>query len=135
MALTDAERERCRYHLGYPNISATTSIQFGLPAQRQMLFVLEQNLTNIIPSAEPRVRQQLGILDNLECRLTQAQQYLVAEKLGEMTLAENHPDKLEKEYTRWAQRLSDEIGSPLYAFSARFRNTGGAAGLIPIRRG
>ena len=135
MALTDAERERCRYHLGYPNISATTSIQFGLPAQRQMLFVLEQNLTNIIPSAEPRVRQQLGILDNLECRLTQAQQYLVAEKLGEMTLAENHPDKLEKEYTRWAQRLSDEIGSPLYAFSARVRNTSGAAGLIPIRRG
>ena len=35
MALTEAEKERVRYHLGYLGVSDAASLNFGIPASRQ----------------------------------------------------------------------------------------------------
>ncbi|KKK54507.1 hypothetical protein LCGC14_3083990, partial [marine sediment metagenome] len=44
MPLTEAEKERVRYHLGYLQVSAAASIQLGIPRPLQTVFLLEQGL-------------------------------------------------------------------------------------------
>ena len=124
MALTDAEKERARHHLGYPQVQPSASIQWGIPRPIQTAFLVESAMNNIIAAAEPRVRSMLCTLDGLETKLIEAQDYLVAQKLEDITLRDGHPDLLEREYQRWAGRLADLLGVPLYAFSTKFRQAG-----------
>lgn len=136
--LTDAEKERCRYHLGYMETSFAASLILGIPRPAQTIFLLEQALgllTN--PFACDRVRSILATLDQLETQIQGASCTLAAERVGEITLhpgrarGEYLPDLLEKEYGRWARRLADILGVPLYPYSQRFRGTGGARN-VPV---
>lgn len=122
MSLTDAEKERVRYHLVYPEVQAAASLQWGIPRPIQTAFLLESAMSNIIAAAEDRVRDILTTLDGLDTKLIEAQDYLVAKRLEDLELRDGHPDLLEREYKRWAGRLADLLGVPLYAYSARFRN-------------
>lgn len=90
-------------------------------------------LTNIY--AIQRVRCILDILDGIEGNLVKAQQQLAVDSVGSIQL---HPlraqgklstDSLEKEYSRWAKRLADILGIPLYPYSARFRRSGPGSSL------
>ena len=129
--LTEEEKGRCRYHLGYMETSFAASVQFGLARPVQTAFILEQSfalLTN--PYAVDRVRSVLATLDGIEEQMRCGTQTLVAAQLGDMRL---HPladsgqlftDSLEKEYGRWARRLADILGAPLYAYAERFRRRG-----------
>lgn len=133
--LTDEEKERCRYHLGYIETSGAASLQFGLPKPVQTAFILEQSfglLNNEF--AVDRVRRVLFTLDGIEEKLRDATCVLVAEKLGDITLrgaddGKTYPDLLEREYIRWAKRLADILGVPLYAYSDRFKSKGGTRNL------
>lgn len=125
MALTAAERERVRYHLGYLNVEAASSLTFGIPRPVQTLFLVEQAMTDLLVVGEPRVRNILCRLDKIEERLEQAWDVLDAAQIGELRLrtgkkGESTPDLLEREYVRWASRLADQLGVPLYPFSNRF---------------
>lgn len=133
--LTEAEKERVRYHLGYMETSFAASLQFGIPRPAQTIFLLEQALTLLNnPDAIDRVRRVLFTLDDIEEKLRSALCVLVAEKLGDITLrgAEaglTYPDLLEREYVRWAKRLADIFGVPLYAYSDRFKGKQGTMNL------
>jgi hypothetical protein len=127
MALTDAEKERVRYHLGYLGVQPAASIQYGLPKPIQTLFLVETAMSNIMAVSEERVRKILGILDDLEDKLVEAQDRLAADKLEELVLRRGEPDLLEAEYNRWAGRLADILGVPLYPYASRFREGGGNA--------
>ena len=130
----NSEKERIRYHLGYLNVQPAASISFGIPVPIQTMFLVESAMNNVLPSAEDRVRKILTILDKIECRLVDAQEYLVTSKVDEIELRENHPDLLEKEYCRWAARLSDELGAPLYPGATKFKSLFGTGiGSIPVR--
>ena len=120
MALTTAERERVRYHLGYLQVTAAASLSFGIPRPIQTIFLVESSMTLLIVEAEPRVRRILDILDRTECRLEEAQERLAAKRLGDLELRDGEPDQLEHEYDRWAKRLADIFGVPLYPYAARF---------------
>lgn len=133
MPLSPEESERIHYHLGYLNTSTAASIQFGLPRPIQTLFILDQAIVNMPEVALPRIRRILTILDNIECKLVNAQNRLAAESLGDLKLRQGEPDLLEHEYWRWASRLADDMGVPLYAYSNRFKGQGPAAGIIPVR--
>lgn len=133
--LDASEKERARYHMGYLNVQPAPSLSFGIPVPLQTLFLLESSLNNILPSAEDRVRRLLTVLDEIECKLISAQDYLVASRVDDIEIRENHPDLLEKEYCRWASRLSDELGAPLYPGSPKFRSLfQSGVGSIPVRR-
>lgn len=135
MSFTPLEKVRIRKHLGYPELNALTALHAGVPFQQQTGFILESNMDHVLPQAEGEVRSIIGTLDKIDCQLREATDFLIAEKLGDMSLRENHPDLLEREYVRWAQRLSDILGAPLYPFAARFRTAGGVmAGSIPVKR-
>lgn len=132
MALTPEEKVRVRYHLGYLNVQPAASLSFGIPKPQQTMFLVEQSMDLLIAGAEDIVRRLIGILDSIECKLLEAAEYLVAESIGDLKLREKAPQALEQEYGRWAKRLADTLGVPLYPFSARFSGGSGGAGNVPV---
>lgn len=132
--LTDDEKERVRYHLGYPQVQPAAAMTFGLPTPVQTLFLVDSAMNRLIQHAEDRVRKILTILDGIEDKLVDAQDRLAAERLEELTLREDEPNRLEAEYLRWAQRLANMLGVPPYPYSDRFaRSARGAT--VPVRNG
>jgi hypothetical protein len=136
MPLNDFERERVRYHLGYPQVQPAASIVFGVPRPIQTEFLVEQSMTFILPMAEDRVRKILTVMDGVECRLEAAQDRLAAMKLDSLELRSDECGQLETEYQRWGFRLADVLGVPVYAYSTKYRgaSTGKpSGGSIPVR--
>jgi hypothetical protein len=132
MPLTVAEKERVRYHLGYPAVQPAASINFGIPRPMQTAFLVESAMGYLLEEACDRVRCLVKTLDETECRIRQSQGHLAAARIGNLETRENEPVLLEQEYVRWAKRLADELGVPLYPYSARFQGVFGA-GNIPVR--
>ncbi len=134
-ALTDAEKQRVAYHLGYPAVTTAASVAFGVPTLTQTNFLVYNSFANLLPSALDQVRSISRVMDDIEVKMIEAQDRLAATQLEELHLRENETDMLESEYRRWGYRLSDMLGAPIYPFSKRY--TGGGAssgGMIPIRR-
>lgn len=137
--LTESEKERCRYHLGYLETSLAGSVQLGMPRPLQTIFLLESALTLLEnPFAIDRCRKILATLDMIEEQLSNSVCTLVADKLGDLSL---HPlkdkgmlvtDSIEREYVRWAKRLADLLGVSIYPFADRFRKAGPGSA-IPVR--
>lgn len=129
MALSLKDRERVRYHLGFQSTAAASSIQLGIPRGMQTLFLIENAMTNLLSVAEPRVQQMLDTLDGIEQKLIEAQDYLAVASTDGVTLrglqpGQSHPDALEREYSRWADRLANVLGCSTYPGAARFRSSG-----------
>ena len=139
-ALTDAEKERCRFALGYPETSGAATLQFGLPKPMQTAFILESALNLLVnPDAIDRVRGILAQLDALELRLRRVGPHLAAAKVGNIELrgavaGQTYPDLLEREYRRWAGRLADVLGVPFYPYASKLRRAG-PGGNVPVSNG
>jgi hypothetical protein len=134
MALTPEERQQVRYHLGFVSVAPAASINFGIVRPIQTLFLVEQAMNYLLPVGEAKVRQIIGILDGIECRLVDAQDRLAAKSLDNLTMRPDETDALENEYYRWGGRLADTLGVPFYAYSNRYKRHGKAyAGSIPVR--
>ena len=129
MPLTDAEKQRARYHLGYPSLTTAAAIQFGVPALTQTNFLVENALSRLLEVSLPQVRSIIKTMDDIEMKLIEAQDRLAAQSLEELTLNNQEPDMLEKEYRRWGYRLADIIGAPIYPYSLRYRSSGGIRNL------
>lgn len=131
---TADEKARIRYHLGYLNVQEPTSLSFGIPRPLQTVFLIESAMNNVIDAARDKVRQIIGIMDGVECRLVDAQERLAASRLDTLTMRVDEPDALEKEYMRWGLRLADLLGVPPYAYSTRYNLLGTArSGSVPVR--
>jgi len=134
MPLTDQEKQRVRYHLGYPSLTDAASVAFGVPMMNQTNFLVESALTRLLEASLPQVRQISSVMDGIEQKLIDAQDRLAAQKLEELTLNNNEPDMLEKEYRRWGNRLADIVGAPIYPYSLRYRMAGaGTVTNVPVR--
>ena len=134
MAFTDEEKQRIRYHLGYPSVKSAAALSYGMVKPLQTLFLVESAMNLILPVAEDKVRGLLNTLDTIECRLQDAQTRMAATSVDTLTMRRDEADALETEYRRWANRLADTLGVPLYAYSLRFQRQGAVyAGSIPVR--
>ncbi len=135
MAFSDEDKQRIRNHLGYPSVAPAPSIVYGMPALSQTNFLVERAMELVLDVAQDRVRKLLDVLDNIECRMIDGQQYLIATQLDSLTLRADQLDKLEAEYCRWAARLADMLCAPLYPGAVKFRSLfmQGGAGSIPVR--
>lgn len=118
--LTPEEKERVRYHMGYTQVSPATALDFGIPKPVQTLFLVEQSMDNLLPVAMPRVRQIIQRMDEIECTLGDVSDILLAEQAGDVRPRGDAGDLIDREYYRWACRLSDILGAPLYPLSPRF---------------
>jgi hypothetical protein len=133
VALTVEEKQRTRYHTGYPSVQSAAALSYGMVKPLQTLFLLESAMNLILPAAEDKLRSILGILDGIECRLVDAQDRMAAKSVDNLTMRPDETAALEEEYRRWANRLADVLGVPLYGYSLRFHRQGAAfAGSIPV---
>lgn len=137
--LTDVEKERIRYHLGYPSSRGTAAtIQLGLPALGETAWLLDRALSEPIdPNGIERVRVILLRMDEKEELLDLAADTLLVQAAGELTMRPGDPgrtatDLLEVEYARLGRRLADMFGCQPYQHSARYGGRG-RAGNLPVR--
>lgn len=132
LRLSEQDRERIRYHLGYLNTDPVSSIQLGFPASGQHGFLVERAMEYIRGEAVSRVLRVVSELDSIECQMAESRQRLKAQQLGEIKIRNTNEeqtegDLLEREYVRWARRLADQLGVVPNPLSSRF-NSGG----VPI---
>lgn len=133
MPLTDEEKTRVRYHLGYPAVTSAASIQLGTPAYSETAWLVDAVLPKLLDGALPRVRSMLVTLEGIETKMVEAQDRLAATQLETLKLREDEIESLEREYRRWAFRLAELLGCPIYPGSSRFKGIGTGAGNIPVR--
>ncbi len=131
MPLTQTERERVKIHMGYGNVSMAASLTFGFPRPVQTMFLVEDAMNFLNEDGVNRVRQIIGILDKIECRLVETVDVLIASRAGDTDINLQAPDMIEREYVRWADRLADALMVPKYPFSRR--TTGGVGGIRNIK--
>lgn len=136
MPLTNDEKQRVRYHLGYPALTDAASVAFGVPTMNQTNFLVQTAMDKLLESSLEQVRKICNILDGIDERLIEAQERLAATQLEELHLRDGEPDLLDAEYRRWGYRLSDILGAPVYPFSRRYQANGGGNVVtsIPISR-
>jgi hypothetical protein len=128
------ERAKVRHHLGYPNVSAMASIQLGVPKPLQTMFLVESAMDKVLEEYIPTIRERIATLDSIECQLIDGQKYLAVNRMGELEIRKEHLAMLESEYKRWAFRLAEDLGVPVYPFATRFKGSGpGGAGNISVR--
>lgn len=125
--LTEEEKARIRHHTGYPLVHGVSSMQLGIPAVSQPMFLVELAMNNIPETAVGIIRNYIAIMDGIESRLLDSQTRFAATKLGDITLREDEPERIEAEYSRWARRLADDLGVPLNRFAERFSAGSGPA--------
>jgi len=138
LAFTPEEKEQIRYHLGYLNQTAASSLAFGQPVPLQTLFILDSAMDRVLNgAAEDRIRSMIGVLDRIECTMIEAIDRLAAKTLdGGITLNGEEINKLEFEYYRWAGRIANQMGVPLYPYATKFQLARGMmAGSIPVSNG
>src|SRR5574338_1402458 len=125
MPLTDSDKERIRYHLGYPNVQGTI-LSFGIPVSKQTLFLLESSMERIIEDAIPRVLQYLTNMDNIEKCMAEICCDATVESVGNIKLrpsrkGESKQDVLMRAYRFWGGRLADIFSVPFYPYSERYK--------------
>lgn len=127
MPLTDSERERTKYHLGYLGVGTAASLQFGIPRPIETLFLVETAMDHLLAISVPRVQRLLTILDGIEETKVEGISRLAASKLDDITLRADEQEALDRQYCTWADRLADVLGVPEYPYSRRFQGvaTGG----------
>ncbi len=133
-----AEKERIKYHMGYTGQSTAAGLSYGLPIPVQTMFLVESAIDRLNAFSEDRVRKLITVLDKIECKMEGGLDNLEITRIESIEMRADQLDKLEDEYCRWASRLADVVGSPLYPGATKFKRlhgVGGAnmAGSIPVR--
>lgn len=119
--LSNEEKARILYHLGYTVVNAVSIFTLGVPAVGQPLYLAYSMLDRIPESSLQQVRRIVVVLDKIEQAKIDGLDYLVASQIdGEIQIDDRLQDKLDVEYTKWAQKLSDATAAPLSPYSARF---------------
>lgn len=128
--LSDEEKDSIRYHLGYLVVNPVGSVQLGVPAATQPMFLVNIALEKIPQTSVGRVRKIVANLETIETQMIDALTRMQAAKLGELTIrqagdsATVETDALEHEYDRWGNRLANLLGCPYYPYAKRFQDGG-----------
>lgn len=126
MALTQEERARIRYHLGFPNVGNQTILALGVPAAGHPAFLLETTMNNVLPEAEPTLRGLIKQCDCVEAQLADARSRLKASVAGNVVLrGPEELEALEDQYDYWTDALVDVFGVNKNPFSKKHQRVGG----------
>lgn len=133
-ALTNDDKAKIRYHLGYLASGFAASMQFGIPRPYQTVFMVETAMMLLVePYAINRVRGILLQLERIEEKLKCSIEQMGVEVVGNIRMRKSYPDDLEREYQRWSDRLADIFGVPKYAFSNRTEKRGPGSVIRVVR--
>jgi len=116
MPLTEEEKEKIRYHMGYPSQGEYRSYFAGIPFNPQTLYLLEGRMERLAEQSLPRVRVLLGRLDGIDEQTYCASfKHMAAEQLEDLRPNPQYNEELRREYTYWQQRLAQVLNVPVNA--------------------
>ena len=124
-SLSDQDKQKCLYHLGYLGTSLGATIALGIPAAIPTMFIAAFSLALLQDDNWfSDFHRILSILDGIETKMVQAQDRLAARVAGSVTMNPTEIDDLENEYRRWGYRLADILGTPVNPYSPRYSSGG-----------
>ncbi len=137
MPLSEEDRTSCRFHMGYPNTSPTTTMAMGLPINLDGLFILEANMSNLRETGVARVRQIVQVMDDLLFgAVVDSVDRMAVKRLGSIETNPDETKMLNRKLFEWACILADQVRAPLYAGCQRYRpfinGAGGACNVAVI---
>jgi hypothetical protein len=130
MAFSDSEKMRIRHHMGYMNVSKVESFALGIPAAFPTTFIIEGAMNKVIPAAEPKVRETLDRLDEVEKQIFESSDYRDVNQVDEIQM---RPDALEarkQDYKYWQNTLGNLLGVIPNPYDMRYALAGN---LINVR--
>lgn len=128
MALTDEEKTKVRYHLGWHITTQNVINASGLPLSVPAELLVEHNMNKLDEHGDKRVREILCQLDKLEGLKKTAPEDMLVAKAGDVTFRADYPDLLDKQYADWQAKLGDALGTSPHIFSKGNERVGTAPG-------
>lgn len=136
MALSNAEKERVRYHLGYMSTNMSSSLSLGVPSVSQLQFILERQMVSLLVDAEPGVRRAIQELDCIEDQQSSFRRSLEVLSTGDVKIrGADAFAELDIQYSRWCQRLADTLGSTINPFSLQHQTLNTMGPSVVIEQG
>ena len=121
VTLTEEEKARIRYHLGYVQTDPVASIQLGIPRSSQPQFLVETQMNRIPDTAVALVRSCVAKCDATEQRILDCQERMAAKSIDEIDLNPDEANMLRREYRYWVQKLADNLGVPINAYASAWQ--------------
>lgn len=118
--LSDQEKARIYYHMGYGLVNVASLFTLGVPAVSQPLYIVYSSVEHIPDTRIQMFREVIAALDRIDAAFLEAIDYFPASQLGEITVNPQHTTRLDEEYYRWANRLAEMLIAPLNPYSTRF---------------
>lgn len=119
MAFTEEEKVKIRHHLGFLNVTASSTFVLGTPAAVETQFIIEGAMNRVIPAAEGEVRRHLNILNVIEEQMIGDLELLAVKQVDEISINEKEQDNLKTQYDYWRQGLANLLGVYANPFDKR----------------
>jgi len=113
MPLTLDEKQKVKYHLGYPLLGMSAALAGGMPLSKESSFVVDSNLEKVPEIAIPFVRSHIATLDGILSRMIGGQRNLAADQLEDLRLRKDFLPSLRTEYKYWQSRLGQVLNCPI----------------------
>lgn len=110
--VTETEKNRARYHLGYFLVESASTFALGVPAAMQTTFMVEGALDRIMttPGAVEKFRQTLERLDCIENEIMCGIDLASVDVLDTITVNKNRLRELAKYYRLFQTALAGLLG-------------------------
>ena len=115
--LSEEEKKRIVYHLGYPVLDVVPTVVLGVPAASQPMFLVYSAMDRIPQAAVGKVRELLSWCDVTERRIGESQGRMRASEVEGVKLNADEADMLRREYAMWRNRLASILACPVYPYS------------------
>jgi len=122
--LTEEEKSKCRYHLGYLDVQAASSFSLGTPAMVQTQFMIEGAMNNLNMVAYPKFVQLLCRLDQVEAEVYCTLDLVQVNKVDSVEVNRNQMKELAARYKLAQQALAQMLGIVPQPFEQRSWLTG-----------
>jgi hypothetical protein len=128
--LTEEEKVRVRYHLGYVNVGQASTFVLGTPASVDVSFILENAFLKILPAALSLVRELIGKCDACDAQLLEDMPNLAVDAVCDIKLRSDEMQQLDMRYERWRTALANCFG--VYPNPYDKRTIGGPTLNVPV---
>lgn len=125
MALTEQQRIRVRYHMGYLQVADAYTFVLGSPASVETTFIIEGAMDRLLEHAIPLLLQIVDTLDRIECQKVDDLENMAVESIGDIRINLKEQRQLVSEYDYWVATLSNMLGCPRNPFDKRLQATSG----------
>lgn len=127
--ITEEEKSRARYHLGYLEVEAASTFSLGVPAAVQTTFMVEGAFSKLMPTGAERFRTLLCKLDQIDERLLCGLELDEVTSIGEVSVNDKRQQRTIDLYLHYRAALGNLLGVPPNPFDQRFGGGVGGNGI------